>query len=128
MSVESTFIGIVKTLSTLSILIALGVGFVWFKTRDPAPERIVFGEMDALYLCQQTIKSIAKDPENAVVPYVQNFGKGNEYYFAWGRGTTFARMRNGFGYDAPVSAACIVDGNKKRITSLTINTKTIIGK
>ncbi|MDZ4151803.1 hypothetical protein, partial [Methylicorpusculum sp.] len=93
---------------------------------EPIKEKQNFTWNDALYLCQYNIKNLANDPEKAEVPYVENIGKGNEYYFAWGRSTKFARMRNGLGLEIPVSASCIVDGNQKRIVSLTIDGKTII--
>lgn len=81
---------------------------------------------DALYMCQQTIGYVSKDPEKADIPYVPDFGTDKEYYFAWGRSTKFARLRNGFGMEIPATASCIVDKAAKKITTLTIDGQTII--
>lgn len=80
---------------------------------------------DALLMCQTTITKFARDPDTAVVPYVPNVRKGNEYYFAWGDGTKYVRIRNDLGLEVPVSAYCIVDGNTRTITQLSIDGKTI---
>lgn len=85
-----------------------------------------FGHIDALTMCQMALQSAAKDPGNADIPYVENLGKGDEYYYAWGAQTKMARMRNGLGLDVAASASCIVDGKSKRITSLTLNGQSII--
>jgi len=80
---------------------------------------------DALLMCQTAIPKFARDPDTAIVPYVPNIGKGNEYYFAWGDSTKYVRMRNDLGLEVPVSAYCIVDGNIKTITQLSVDGKTI---
>lgn len=90
------------------------------------PSKKDFTWNDALTMCQMTITKLSRDPDTADVPYVPNAGGGNEYYFAWGASTKYARMRNGLGLEVPVSASCIVDGNTRTITSLTFNGKTII--
>jgi len=78
---------------------------------------------DALYLCQHALQRASNDPEKADIPYVQNSGGESEYYFAWGKSTKMARMRNGLGLDVAVSASCIVDKTTREITSLTVNGK-----
>lgn len=85
-----------------------------------------FGHVDALVMCQMALKSAARDPESADIPYVENHGRGDEYVYAWGAQTKMARMRNGLGLDVAASASCVVDGRTKRITSLTLNGQTIV--
>lgn len=85
-----------------------------------------FGWNDALTLCQMTLKKMSRDPEKAEVPYVQNHGSGDEYYFAWGGSTKMARMRNGLGLEVATSASCTVSHSQRRITSLTLDGKTIL--
>lgn len=85
-----------------------------------------FDSTDALYLCQQALKRASRDPEKAEAPPVENFGKGDEFYFAWGASTKMARMRNGFGLEVAASASCTVSQTQKRITSLTLDGKTIL--
>lgn len=94
---------------------------------SPSSATNTFDWNDALTMCQLTIKQLARDPETAEVPYVNNFGSGDEFYFAWGRSTKFARMRNGLGLEVPVSASCVVDGKQRKITGLTLDGKTVIG-
>jgi len=83
-------------------------------------------ESRALLLCQEAFKRLAKDPEGARVPYVANQGDGREFYFAWGAQTTMMRMRNGLGLEVAVSGSCIVDAASGRITSLTMDKKSIL--
>ncbi|NOR71613.1 MAG: hypothetical protein GQ532_18320 [Methylomarinum sp.] len=80
---------------------------------------------NALVQCQMAIKNYSRDPDTAEVPFVSNIGAGDWYRFSWGRSTSFIRMRNGLGLEVPVTADCEVDGATKRITSLTINEKSI---
>ena len=81
---------------------------------------------DALTMCQLALKKASRDPEKADVPYVENMGKGDDYYFAWGSSTKMARMRNGLGLEVATSASCTVSHTQKRITSLTLDGKTIL--
>ncbi|SFE88440.1 hypothetical protein [Paracidovorax wautersii] len=83
-------------------------------------------DYEALALCQEKIKSASLDRSAAVVPYVENMGTGSEFYFAWGAQTTYARLRNAAGLEAPASASCIVNAGDRRIIQLTINGKTLI--
>ena len=111
----------------LVIIFVGGIGVMIFGEDSPedlAREKAKQDHMDAYYICQQAIKYVSKDPDNAEIPYVQNFGSGDEYYFAWGRDTKHLRLKNGLGLDVAASASCIV--NKGKITQLTIDGKTII--
>ncbi len=84
-----------------------------------------FTESDALYLCQQAIKSVMKDPERTKVPYVQNFGTDTEYSFGWGRSTSLVRTRNGIGNEVPATASCTVSKTAEKVNSFTVNGKLI---
>lgn len=85
-----------------------------------------FGWNDALTMCQFALKKASRDPENADVPYVENKGSGDNYYFIWGATTKMARMRNGFGLEVATTASCTVSGTQKRITSLILDGQAII--
>lgn len=85
-----------------------------------------FRDVDALTLCQMTLKQFARDPGKAEIPYVQNFGSGSEFQFAWGASTKHLRLRNGLGLDVAATASCTVDRNTRRITTLTLNGQTLI--
>lgn len=85
-----------------------------------------FGDRDALALCQFAFKKVSRDPDKAEIPAVQNFGKGDESYFAWGSETRVMRMRNGLGLDVAATGSCIVSKSAKKITSLTLNGESII--
>lgn len=75
----------------------------------------------ALTTCQYALKTMSKDPESAEVPYVDDFGSGNEFYFAWGVSTKPVRMKNSFGAMLSSGASCIVDKTTGRITSISLN-------
>lgn len=106
----------------------VGVPVLWLLStcagKSSQPD--VFDHIDALVMCQNALKSAARDPENAEVPYVENFGRGDEYVYSWGAQTKMARMRNGLGLEVAASASCVVDGRSQRITSLTLNGQTLI--
>lgn len=85
-----------------------------------------FSHADALTMCQSAIRRVARDPDKAEIPYVENFGTGNEYYFAWGGSTKAIRMRNGLGLDVATSAACIVSKTSRQITLLTLDGSSIL--
>lgn len=112
--------------SFLLSLIVVPVALLFlFEEQKPVPKMLTHPE--ALTMCQIAVKRTARDPETAKVPYVDNYGKGSEFYYAWGRETKFARMKNGLGLEVPVSASCTIDGVYKRITALTVDGKSIIG-
>lgn len=85
-----------------------------------------FGWNDALTMCQSALKKASRDPDKAEVPYVENQGSGDNYYFIWGPTTKMARMRNGLGLEVATSASCTVSGTQKRITSLILDGQAII--
>lgn len=82
-------------------------------------------QSEALMMCQYAIKGSMIGSSNTDVPYVDNNGSGNEFYFAWGASTKAIRTRNGLGLEVPASASCIVDKKARIISQLTVNGKTI---
>lgn len=108
-------------LAYLIVSCATGGGKGAASTKSPS-----FDWNDALTMCQMALKNASRDPEKASVPYVENQGSGDEYYFAWGASTKMARMRNGLGSEVAASASCTVSHSQKRITSLTLDGQTII--
>lgn len=123
-----------KGIGRFGVLVMALVGFIAFKMASPGSESssrassapAALGDIDALALCQYALKRTAKDPEKADIPYVQNYGSGNEAYFAWGRDTKMARMRNGLGLEVAVSASCTVDRSTRKITSLTVEGASVL--
>ncbi|WP_155950186.1 hypothetical protein [Rhodanobacter sp. OR92] len=83
------------------------------------------GHLDALYLCQQAIRQVAKNPSSAHVPYATDRGTAAEHYFAWPKGSGLTMM-NAFGANLDTSASCITTADGKTITSLTVDGKTIL--
>lgn len=83
-------------------------------------------DMDALYLCQQAMKSASIDPDKAKVPYVKVTSSVDEYNMSWGRSTKHMRMRNGMGNEVPVSGSCAVSKSARKIVYMTIDGKTVI--
>jgi hypothetical protein len=80
--------------------------------------------MAALARCQQAIQSTAQYGGADTPPYVKNYGKGDEFYFAWPAGSF--EFSNGFGARVKMSASCIGDIPTGEIKSLTINGKDIL--
>ncbi|WP_374584421.1 hypothetical protein [Ideonella dechloratans] len=109
-------------LGVLALLLVLGVVAVGGRTSTPSG----FGDAQAFQLCQDALTKLSRDPARAEIPWVQDMGSGSEHYYAWGAQTKHMRMRNGFGLDVAVSGSCIVDGTTRRITSLTMDGKSIL--
>jgi hypothetical protein len=113
-----------NVIGTILGLVAVGGFFYWQATDTPEPRP--FHRLDALAMCQQAIAGYAIDKDKAEVPPVGHIESGGEYIFSWGASTKHARMRNGLGIDAPVSASCAVNASTRAITALTIDGKTVI--
>lgn len=91
----------------------------------PSPEKLQREAVGAaLYRCQQAILKTAEYGGAETPPFVQNHGRGKEFYFAWSRGKF--EFSNGFGARIPMSASCIGNLDTGEITSLTINARDII--
>lgn len=95
------------------------------KSPATSPSSTKVSQSVALTSCQFALKAMSKDPETAEIPYVENFGSGNEFYFAWGASTKPVRMKNGFGAILSYGASCIVDGTTGKITSISLDGKTM---
>lgn len=128
MSSKTTQIGLLPMLTIAAVIV-----FVLFScvnegsgTGKGAAAPGGLSHVDALTMCQMALKRVSRDPDNADIPYVSNMGKGPEFYYAWGPQTKVARMRNGLGLDVATTASCTVDATTKRITSLTLDGKTIL--
>lgn len=90
---------------------------------DDAPQEL--DTSGALAMCQMALKRASRDPDKAEIPYVPDRGSGDIASFSWGPDTKMARMRNGLGLDVATSAACTVNKSQRRITSLTLDDKTV---
>lgn len=111
---------------SLGVLTAIAVSCVNMSKGPGSESPAAFGWNDALSMCQFALKRASRDPEKADVPYVENQGSGDNFYFIWGASTKMARMRNGFGLEVATTASCTVSATQKRITSLILDGKAII--
>jgi len=78
----------------------------------------------ALLACQQRIAGLADYGGAETPPYAKNHGKGDEFYFAWQRGSF--HFRNGFGAEVPMSASCTGVVSTGEIQHLTLNGKNVL--
>jgi|GEM_PF-3352720 len=78
----------------------------------------------ALLACQQRIAGLAEFGGADQPPYAKNYGKGNEFYFAWSRGTF--HFTNAFGARVAMSASCVGDVDSGQIKHMTLNGKDVI--
>ncbi len=76
---------------------------------------------DALANCQISITKTAEYGDAERPPFAENYGKGDEFYFAWPKGAF--HFTNGFHAKVPMSASCIGSLHAGAITSLTVNGK-----
>lgn len=76
---------------------------------------------EALHLCQSAITSVAEFGAAETPPYAQNYGKQDDFYFAWPKGSF--EFTNGFGAKVKMSASCNGKVSTGQITSLTVNGK-----
>jgi len=107
------------------IAIALLVGLIAYRVVVPSDEKLRAQKVSAALLqCQQRIASLAEYGDAEMPPYAKNYGKGDEFYFAWQRGSF--HFRNGFGAPVKMSASCIGDLSTGEIKQLTVNSKSIL--
>jgi hypothetical protein len=92
-------------------------------TSSSTPPEISFAA--ALTKCQYALKGQSKDPDSAEVPYVNDFGSGKEFYFAWGASSKPVRMKNSYGAILSAGASCTVNKATGQITSLSLDGRTI---
>lgn len=79
---------------------------------------------NALANCQQRIVSQAEFGDAETPPAAKNYGKGNEFYFAWGVGSF--HFKNQYGSPMKMSASCIGEVDSGLIRQLTINGQSIL--
>lgn len=78
----------------------------------------------ALLACQQRIAGTAEFGDSETPPYSKNWAKGDEFMFAWPRGSF--HFKNGFGASLPMSASCTGVVSSGEIQHLTVNGKDVI--
>ena len=78
----------------------------------------------ALLACQQRIAGTAGYGNAEMPPYSKNWANGDEFHFAWQRGSF--HFTNGFGASVPMSASCTGILSTGEIQHLTINSKDVI--
>lgn len=109
------------TISVIVIFVCLIIYRVIVPSSEKLHDRAVGA---ALLNCQQTIKLTAQYGDAETPPYAKNYGKGDEFYFAWPRGSF--EFTNGFGAREKMSASCIGVISTGEIKQLTINAKDIM--
>lgn len=109
------------TVSAIVVFVLLIVYRVAVPSESKLRERAVAA---ALFACQQRIHALADYGDADMPPYTKNWGKGDEFYFAWGSGTF--HFKNGFGASVPMSASCTGKVPTQTIEHLTINGKDVI--
>lgn len=111
----------------LAVLAAVIVGMlsIGYRVLQPSESQVQDRNvMAALFACQQRITGLAEYGEADTPPYSKNFGKGDEFYFAWQRGSF--HFKNGFGASVPMSASCVGSVSTGEIQHLTVNGKDVI--
>lgn len=110
-------IGLVAIIGSVAF-IGLIVYFAAFPSTEKKRHE---GVMQALAQCQSAIKSVAKYGNAETPPYIDNYGRGDEFYFVWPSGSF--HFANEFGAQEKMSASCIGVISTGLITQLTINGK-----
>ena len=111
-------------LTLLGALVCLIV-FIGYLAVSPSKGKTKSQKISAaLFQCQQRILGLAEYGDAEMPPYVKNYGKGDEFYFAWPSGTF--HFKNGFGSPVRMSASCIGDVSTGEIKQLTLNGKEIL--
>lgn len=101
-------------------VIALLVGVAVYRAVVPSPSQLHDRAVaSALLACQQRIAGLAEFGGAEMPPYSKNWGKGDEFYFAWPTGSF--HFRNGFGASVPMSASCTGIVSSGEILHLTLN-------
>lgn len=106
----------------MAVLLAflLMVGILVYQVAFPSKGELQERKMlKALASCQHRIAGLAQYGDAEMPPFTKNYGKGDEFYFAWPRGSF--HFKNGFGASLPMSASCIGIISTGKIKQLTIN-------
>lgn len=109
------------------VLVALAVSIlsIGYRAIQPSASQTHDRKVSAALLaCQQRIAGLAEYGDAETPPYSKNWGKGDEFYFAWPRG--MFHFKNGFGASVPMSASCTGVISTGEIQHLTLNSKDII--
>ncbi|WP_314435859.1 hypothetical protein [Massilia timonae] len=92
-------------LVSLGAIIILA-GLIVYRVAIPSASQVHDRAVSAALLaCQQRIAGLAEFGGAEMPPYSKNWGKGDEFYFAWQRGSF--HFKNGFGASVPMSASCV---------------------
>lgn len=108
-------------LSTIAVLIVLNIYRVAVPSESKIRDRAVSA---ALYQCQRAIQLTAQYGDADRPPYTKNYGRADEFYFAWPRGSF--EFTNGFGAREKMSASCNGVLSTGEIKSLTVNSNDIL--
>jgi hypothetical protein len=105
--------------------IAILIGLIIYKVAAPSESKTRDQAVStALYQCQRAIHSTAQYGGADTPPFAKNYGKGDEFYFAWPRGSF--EFANGFGAHEKMSASCNGILSTGEIKGLTVNGKNIL--
>lgn len=100
-------------------------GLIVYRLAIPSDDELQKRKVGAaLFACQQRIVGLAEYGGADTPPYVKNYGRGDEFYFAWGLGSF--HFNNGFGAPLPMSASCIGQLSTGEIRQMTLNGKDIL--
>lgn len=106
--------------------IVLLVGLMVYRAVVPSASQLHDRAVaSALVACQQRIAGLAEFGGAETPPYTKNWGKGDEFYFAWPTGSF--HFKNGFGTNVPMSASCTGFVSTGEIMRLTLNGNDIGG-
>lgn len=110
-------------------LLALGaivilVGLIVYRVAVPSESQVHDRQVSAALLaCQQRIAGLGRVGGAEMPPYSKNWGKGDEFYFAWPTGSF--HFKNGFGASMPMSASCVGLVATSEIRQITVNGRDI---
>jgi hypothetical protein len=108
------------TVSAIAIMLA----FLVYQVAVPSEGQLHSRKVsDALLACQQRIAGAAEFGNAETPPYSKNWAKGDEFMFAWPRGSF--HFKNGFGASIPMSASCTGVVSSGEIRHLTVNGKEV---
>lgn len=109
------------TISAIAIMLA----FLAYQVVAPSEGELHSRKVSAALLsCQQRISATAEYGDAETPPYSKNWAKGDEFMFAWPRGSF--HFKNGFGASVPMSASCTGAISTGEIQHLTVNSKDVI--
>lgn len=105
----------------LCSLFAVMVVNTWLAPREvQKAQQLGISEVDAFRLCERAIRSKARDPDKAIIPYVNPMGDQSELVFYWNQQTRVLRLRNGLGLEVANTGSCTVQRIGRNVSSITI--------